>query len=166
VAERLIPAAPPFIFMRSVILFPCLLVLGLALTLLLWPRAKPVPAPLALAQPAAGQTAERSERTESLPWLVVPKPPVATVAERVNELAELAMSDDSADLDKMLQALSDADPAVRAAATEALVQFGSQAALPALRSALASCGNFHEAAALQAAIDFLELPTAAEVAVK
>ena len=66
----------------------------------------------------------------------------------------------------MLSALTDADPAVRAAATEAVVQFGSQAALPALRSALAGCGDFHEAVALRAAIDFLELPTAAEVAVK
>lgn len=165
-AERLIPAAPRLIFMRSVILFPCLLVLGLALTLLLWPRAKPVPAPLALVQPAAGQPAERVERAKPLPWLVVAEPPVVTVAERVNELAELAMSDDSADLQKMLQVLTDADPAVRAAATEAVVQFGSQAALPALRSALAGCGDFHEAATLQAAINFLELPTVAEVAAK
>jgi hypothetical protein len=138
--------------MRAKIFFPCLLLLALAAGLVFWPRATP---PFALA--ALVQTAEMSAPAVSARVALEPLPflMAAEVPSRADELAELALGDEATALEKILPALTDVDAAV---------QCGSRAALPALRSALVGNSDFREATALQTAIDFLELPSVAEVA--
>jgi hypothetical protein len=119
-----------------------------------------------LVQTAETGTSTASPRVamEPLPGLSKAADLAAEGASRADELADAALGDEAAALEKILPALTNADTAVRAAAAAAAVQCGSRVALPALRSALMGSSDFREATALQTAIDFLELPSVAEVA--
>jgi len=85
------------------------------------------------------------------------------VTERVSELGDLGMADDSASLDTILSELTNRDPEIRKAAVEAAVQFGSRDAIPKLADAALQTDDAHEKAALTDAIEFLKLPSLSEV---
>ena len=79
------------------------------------------------------------------------------------ELQSLAMNDDSASLQSILEELNNRDPQIRQAALEAVVQFGSRDAIPRLQDAASQTEDPHEKAALADAIEFLKLPSLTEV---
>jgi HEAT repeat protein len=155
--------------MRLKILFPCLLVLGISLALIFPHREMSPAAPLTGGepQPQAARTATGvSPHTEIQPPAVL-QTTAAEVetdpAARENGLAASGMSDDATAPPEIFSALSDPDPGVRCAAREAAVQLGSRDAIPWLQAAIAQVSDIHEKAAMQSAIEYLELPTLAEV---
>jgi hypothetical protein len=81
------------------------------------------------------------------------------INDRITDLNTLAMNDDADSLKLILEALTDADPLIRAAALEATIQFNSPAAIPALQEAMAKVELPQEKVDFQAAIDFLKLPS-------
>ncbi|MGA2866527.1 MAG: HEAT repeat domain-containing protein [Verrucomicrobiota bacterium] len=87
----------------------------------------------------------------------------AYAEQRVAELYELSMNDDSASLESILSELTNRDPEIRKAALEATVQFRSREAIPRLLEAASQTDDPHEKAAIADAIEFLKLPTLSEV---
>jgi HEAT repeat protein len=87
----------------------------------------------------------------------------AYVAERVAQLQDLAMENDSPSLDTILAELTNRDPEIRKAALEAAVQFGGRDAIPKLEDVASQTDDAHEKAALADAIEFLKLPSLSEV---
>jgi hypothetical protein len=79
------------------------------------------------------------------------------VDERIDELNQLAASNDPNDLRQILTELNNPEPKIRAAAVQATVQFESPDAIPALKEALAQTTDLDEAVALRNAIHFLSL---------
>lgn len=84
--------------------------------------------------------------------------PALEPAQKIDRLQSLAMNDDADSLREILAALTDPNPAIRAAAREAAVQFGDQSAAPMLRAAADNVSDPHEKVALLEAADYLELP--------
>jgi HEAT repeat protein len=82
---------------------------------------------------------------------------------RTAELMELATQSDPDSLNTILGELTNRDPAVRKAAVQAAVQFGSRDAIPKLTDALSQTDDVSERAAIQDAIEFLKLPSLAEM---
>lgn len=76
----------------------------------------------------------------------------------VEELDDLAMTDNPESLKKILTALTNSDPDIREAAREAAVQFGDVSAAPKLRAAADATKDVDEKKELLDAADFLELP--------
>jgi hypothetical protein len=160
--------------MRAKILFPCLLLLVFSLVLILAHQQTP---PVRL---AAGETrtATMTKPVARMPAAVPPQAQGQPLemeqssfassepepAVRAARLAELGMSADLPALSEILPALTDPDAEVRAAARDAAVQFGSRDAIPWLQAAIPQTDDIHEKAAIQSAIDCLELPALAEVA--
>jgi hypothetical protein len=87
----------------------------------------------------------------------------AFIASRIEELQDLAMEDDDASLGVIVSELSNREPAIRQAAVEAAVQFGSRDAIPALLAAEQQAEDSHEKAAIRDAIEFLQLPKLTEL---
>ncbi len=147
--------------MRTRILFPYILLVGATLLFVGWYHAH-------AGRRASLQAADKAiplppAPVEILP--VTPAPPVAVTPEppdiesRITGLAALAMNNDADSLKLILASLTDPDPQIRAAALEAAVQFDSPAAIPALQSALAEVELPQEKVNVQAAIDYLNLPS-------
>jgi len=85
------------------------------------------------------------------------------VENRVDELMDLAMTDDPGSLDIILSELNNRDPEIRKAALEAAVQFGSRDAIPKLMDAASQTDDAKEKAGILDAVEFLKLPSATEV---
>jgi hypothetical protein len=105
---------------------------------------------------APGQQAGESEETAEARQR-------AYAEQRVAELYDLSMNDDSASLETILSELTNRDPEIRKAALEATVQFRSRDAIPRLMDAASQTDDPHEKAAIADAIEFLKLPTLSEV---
>lgn len=87
----------------------------------------------------------------------VPAP--QNIDDRITGLEALAMNDDADSLKLILEALTDPDPQIRTAALAAAIQFNSPEAIPSLQAALAKVERPQEKVDIQAAIDFLKLPS-------
>lgn len=81
----------------------------------------------------------------------------AYVNERIAQLADLGMENDPDSLKTILSELTNRDPAVRKAALDAAIQFGSRDAIPAIQNAMLQADDPEEKAALAKGIDFLQL---------
>lgn len=88
----------------------------------------------------------------------------AYVENRISELMDLAMDDQPASLQTILGELTNREPQIRHAAVEAAMQFGSRDAIPKLKEAADQTDDLREKAAIAEAIEFLNLPSPAEVA--
>ena len=82
------------------------------------------------------------------------------VAQREEELGELATTRDPAALSTILSELNDPEAGIRRAALLATIDFGSPTAVPALQNEVWWTEDSQEKAALENAIDFLQLPPA------
>jgi hypothetical protein len=80
------------------------------------------------------------------------------VRERIAELMELAMNDDSESLDTIWAELSNPDKHIRQGALEAVVQFGDRSVVPRLREFAAQTEDPAEKAGILSAADHLDLP--------
>jgi HEAT repeat protein len=87
----------------------------------------------------------------------------AQVETRAAELMQLAMNDDAASLETILKELRNPNPAIRHAALQAAIQFGSRDALPAIEQAAQDTDDASEKTQLLGAIAFLKLPSLSEV---
>lgn len=81
------------------------------------------------------------------------------IAERMAELQALAMNEDASSLNEIMSELTHPEPQLRQAALEAVIQFGSQSAIPRLRELAEQSEDATEKADLLAAIEFLNLPS-------
>jgi hypothetical protein len=86
----------------------------------------------------------------------------AYVVRRVAELQDLSMENDSASLSIILSELTNRDREIRSAAIDAAVQFGSREAIPALVDAATQIEDPEQKAAIQEAINYLQLPSFSE----
>jgi len=89
-------------------------------------------------------------------------PAGASVRSRVVRLEELAMQNDAASLQAILDELTNTNQTVRAAAREAAMQFGSRDAIPRLKEVAEVTTDPHEKVALLDAVKYLELPSLSE----
>jgi len=110
---------------------------------------------------------ERPKPTTRKPITAVPEDSPeqkhqAYVDSRVSELLELAMNDDPASFETIMRELENRDPAIRRAAIEAAVQFGSRDAIPRLTDAASHTDNADEKVQIAEAIEFLQLPSLSE----
>ena len=87
----------------------------------------------------------------------------AYVNERVAELMDLGAESDTNSLNTIISELTNRDPAIRKAAVEAAVQFGSRDAIPGLQEAILQAEDPEEKAACAKAIEFLGLTNVTEV---
>lgn len=69
------------------------------------------------------------------------------------------MNNDATSLNAILEALTDSDPQIRAAAREAAIQFGDASAAVRLREVAAQTEDVAEKNALLEAAKYLELPS-------
>jgi hypothetical protein len=123
------------------------------------PETAPLPAPGAV---PPGQGPDRSVGRQTQDSAASAEHQ-AHVRSRVMTLRDLAMEDDPASLQTILAELTNADRAIRVAALEATVQFGSRDAIPRLKEAAAATDDPKEKVALVEAAEFLELPSLTEV---
>lgn len=165
--------------MRPKIIVPAaaaaFIVLLLAFYLRFAPATAPRTAPPAAPEPVAAEPAPQAAAPSKL-WAVtahstdtIPETDENQpsdhglndpAAEKVAQLTDLAMSSDPASLKTIVSELNDGNAQVRRAAVAATVQFGSADAIPALRNQLSLTDDPREKAAIQDAIDFLQLPAA------
>jgi hypothetical protein len=82
---------------------------------------------------------------------------------REDALLDLALSDEPGVLPLLLDELLSASPSARPAAIDALVQYGSRDAIPALRRLAGRVATAQERAALLEAADYLALPSYTEL---
>lgn len=94
-----------------------------------------------------------------------PQPVVLTnsVEERIRNLEELGTRDDADSFQTIISELKNSDHEVREAALSAVMQFGSQDAIPILKEIATQTVDAREKVAILDAIDFLELPSVNEV---
>jgi hypothetical protein len=85
---------------------------------------------------------------------------------RAAELMQLAMNDDDASLQTILKELRNPNRAIRDAAVQAAIQFGSREAIPSLNEAAQVTEDDSEKKQLLAAVEFLKLPSLTEVMLK
>jgi hypothetical protein len=88
--------------------------------------------------------------------------PKGYIETRVEQLMELGMDNDPASLEAILAELGNRAPEIRKAARDAAVQFGSRDAIPKLAEAAIQTDDAAEKADIQAAIEFLKLPSLTE----
>jgi len=86
------------------------------------------------------------------------------LADQLEQLQNLAMSDSPNALSMITSELGNADPRIRNAAREAAIQFGDQSAIPALEVAITLTEDPLEKVFLRNAIEFLQLPSLTEFA--
>ncbi len=86
----------------------------------------------------------------------------------MRDLHEAAVTYDPAQLSVIRPYLTHSDPAIRAAAANAMVVLGDASAAPILRKAALSLGSTDEAKSLEKKAEYLELPpaTSEEIASK
>jgi HEAT repeat protein len=127
------------------------------------------PEPTVSLEPAPAQAPVAT--TAALPLPARPDPPVAPAAppadaaereSRIAALDALAREEDPESLRTILASLSDPDPAIRRAALEATLAFGSREAIPRLQDVAATTEDPVERGALLDAAAYLELPTLGE----
>jgi len=156
--------------MRIRILFPYILLVGATLLFVGWyhARAERRASLQAAANPSAPAFADKAgplspAPTEMLPITiaipVVTTPDPLEVENRITDLEELAMNNDADSLNLILESLTDTNPQIRAAALEATVQFNSPDAIPPLQAVLIKMELPQEKVNVQAAIDYLNLPS-------
>ena len=121
------------------------------------PLAAPSPAPLARNRPAKNGPKSPADTNEAGDTGYE-----KYVSDRIDQLGNLAMTGDSNALTEIESELDSRDPQIQAAAVEAVIQFGSRAAIPALEAAARHLDDSGQKAGIQRAIDFLELPTQSE----
>lgn len=80
------------------------------------------------------------------------------VIKRKSDLYDMGMGKDPASLKVILAEMHNADPEIRQAALSAVIDFGSQDAIPALQNELSWASDLQEKVEIQKAIDFLQLP--------
>jgi hypothetical protein len=85
------------------------------------------------------------------------------IGQRVEQLQDWSRNDDAASLANILNDLTNSEKEIRVAAVEAVKQFGSRDAIPALKAAAANAEDPHEKVALLDAADFLALPSLSEL---
>jgi hypothetical protein len=85
------------------------------------------------------------------------------VSQRIDELNDLAMNDDSNSLNTILTELTNSDKQIREGALGAVIQFGDRSAISTLRELAVQTEDLAEKADILAAIDFLKLPSVFEV---
>jgi len=128
------------------------------------PVVAPAPAPNpALAPAAPGPPNLESPGVDLAPGGSPEERHAAYVEARQAELMSLAMNDDAESLNTILSELANRDPKIRETAVQAAVQFHSRDALPRLQDAALQTDDARERAAIEAAIEFLKLPTLTEV---
>jgi len=88
------------------------------------------------------------------------------VEARAAELMQLAMNDDTASLETILKELRNPNRALRDAALQAAIQYGSRDAIPSLNEAAQRTDDENERNQLLSAIEFLKLPSLTEVMLK
>jgi hypothetical protein len=81
---------------------------------------------------------------------------------RIAELENLGMTDDSNSLAEIESEFDNRDPQIQKAAVAAAIQFGSRDAIPALQDAYRHFDDPEQKINIQKAIDFLELPSVVE----
>ena len=173
--------------MRPKVLFAILVIGCLLLILLFFARKEggsvtnsvPTGSEMASARSTSIAAPKTTTKTRSTPGLttetedsvsqtvdggISPAQHQAYVDSRVEELMDLAMTDDPNSLNTILSELTNRDPEIRKAALEASVQFGSRDAIPKLTDAASQTDDPKEKAAIVEAIEFLKLPSATEVA--
>jgi hypothetical protein len=112
---------------------------------------------------AASRLQEESTTTSGIPVLAPEVTHSNYIVQRTAELMDLAMENDDSSLQTILAELNNRDPAIRAAATEAAIQFSSRDAIPALLDAANRTEDPKEKQALVEAAEFLKLPSLTEV---
>ncbi len=125
--------------------------------------AAPAAAPGAEATRAREGAAEAAFDTNSVLEDSPEEKHQAYVTSRIDELSGLAMESHPASLDIICSELSNRDSAIRKAALDAVVQFGSRTAIPKLLDAATQTDDAHEKAAIMDAVAFLKLPSVTEV---
>ncbi len=85
------------------------------------------------------------------------------VEKRIDELMDLAMTDEPQSLNTILSELTNRDPDIRKAALEAAKQFGSRDAIPKLMDVVSQVDDPKEKHDILDAIEFLKTPSATEV---
>jgi hypothetical protein len=86
------------------------------------------------------------------------------VANRIDELQNLAMTRDPNSLTMITSELDNRDPRIWKAALSATIQFGNRDAIPALQDAYTRTDDPQEKVGIQKAIVFLQLPSMFETA--
>jgi len=86
------------------------------------------------------------------------------VNRRIAKLEDLGMTGDAGALVTIESELDSRDPRIQAAAVSAIIQFGSRAAIPALREAYGHTDDPAQKLRVQQAIEFLALPSESETA--
>lgn len=132
------------------------------------PHVSPVPPPPAGPEAAAAPVPAAPAKVAT--GIVPPPAPVpvvtltpeqhlAAIDAEIERLRQAAMSDDPADLTNILADLTSPEKEIREAAIQAVKQFGSTNAIPALQAAAANTTDAKEQAELLEAADFVALPS-------
>lgn len=113
--------------------------------------------------PASASLAVAGDKaTAAIPAVIQETNHADYVRERIAELMELAMNDDSDSLNTIWAELSNPDKQIREGALEAVVQFGDRSVVPRLRELAAQTEDPAEKASILAAVDHLDLPPLGE----
>jgi LAS superfamily LD-carboxypeptidase LdcB len=126
---------------------------------------KQPPAGAAILDPASAPAANGSALASSATATNTARTPQhdAAIRARVTQLGQLAMRNDPASLQTILSELTNSTKAIRQAALEATVQYGSRDAIPKLQEIAAATEDQKEKAAILEAAEFLQLPSLSEL---
>jgi hypothetical protein len=159
----------------KIVITVLLLALGLlAIAAIISKKLTPTPAKPVVTESSPPSTPAPA-RTETVAFQNPPPPPPQPVVQvqpqtnhddyvrqRSDELADLAMNDDTNSLNTILSEVTNPDPQIRQAARDAVVQFGDRSAIPKLSEIAEQTDDPQEKAKILEAIDFLKLPTLTE----
>lgn len=124
-------------------------------------HAKKTTAPLAIERaPTSAVPPKQDTQTSTESPKEASTNPLSTRDEIVDRMNEASVSYDPAQLPVIEPYLRNGDPAIRAAALDAILVLGHADGAPLLREAAKSAESSEEAANLEKAADFLELPPA------
>jgi len=121
------------------------------------------PEPMKVVSVPAPPAVSKVKPAVAAPPVVQPAPPIVNVHDRVAELMALAMNNDSNSLAIIWSELANPDQEIRAGALAAVVQFGDRSVTPRLRELAAQTEEAKEKADINAAADYLELPSLTEI---
>jgi hypothetical protein len=108
------------------------------------------------------QNGSSSTLTNSVPGEMTPEATENLIAAKVEELQDLSTKSDQVSMEAILAEVKSPFAKVRAEAVEAIIQFRSRDAIPALKQLATQTEDAHEKAAILEAAEFLELPTLEE----
>jgi hypothetical protein len=130
------------------------------------PAAGPPPDSAAAVSPAAAKIETASPPpmapAPATANILTPEQQSAAIEAETDRLQQWSVNDDPASLSNILNDLNSPEKEIRDAAIEAVKQFGSTNAIPALKAAAANTTDTEEQTALLEAADFLSLPTIAD----